>query len=352
MNDSIKPIKSCIHCDYPLAASYKFCPNCSQKTEKKRLTLLGFFQDFLSSTISYDSKGMRTIISMLKKPGIAPLNFIQGDKTAYVNPFRMYLYISFLYFFLTSLAEKSREVFFDEGKTLNLTEINASKEKKNQLRMNKNYQKTTINLFGLNINQEKDSTEVLPAKAFDSIKGYKKPIMIFNNFNNFRVNNPDKSKEECFAELGFKDNFWNNYYYKKSDFNLLEDKESLKNHIFNKLPLMLFFNIPIISLLLLLVQIKQPFNFTENMILMFHYMTIVFFLLIFGQLLDIIENGTTFTGIVFSMLMPIYFYKALRNFYQQSRLKTILKFVILSGMFFISLIFMLILNFVFLFLTY
>jgi hypothetical protein len=88
------------------------------------------------------------------------------------------------------------------------------------------------------------------------------------------------------------------------------------------------------------------------MILMFHYMTIVFFILTFAKILDVIINDDLFSAIVFSIIMPIYFYKTIRNFYQQSRWKSIFKFVILSGMFFMSLIFMLIINLVFLFLTY
>jgi hypothetical protein len=35
----------------------------------------------------------------------------------------------------------------------------------------------------------------------------------------------------------------------------------------------------------------------------------------------------------FLILFPIYFYKSLRNFYQQGRWKTILKFVILNPLF-------------------
>lgn len=337
--------RTCIHCDYPLEANYKFCPNCSQKTAFKRFTLGRFLDDFFNSVISYDSKGINTLRSMLRKPGQAALTFVNGDSIKYVNPFRLYLYISFLYFFISNLAETTREVFFEEGKIIKLSEVKKEKEKPT-IRTN------NFNFFGDKINTKGDSIVVQPAKAFDSLSSFKKAIKISANFKDYRTLYPDKSKEECFAELGFKDNFWNNYLYKKSDFSLDNDEENFVEHVLQKVPLLLFFNIPIISLLLLLVQFRQPFNFTESMILMFHYMAIVFFMLIFAEILDVIDNGTFFSEIVFTFIMPLYFYKTLRNFYQQSRMKTILKFVILSFLFLVSVSVMFFFNFVFLFLTY
>jgi multisubunit Na+/H+ antiporter MnhE subunit len=41
-------------------------------------------------------------------------------------------------------------------------------------------------------------------------------------------------------------------------------------------------------------------------------------------------------GLFFGIIAPFYFYKALRNFYKQSRLKTIIKFVILNVVFIIG----------------
>jgi hypothetical protein len=344
MKINLKQKQNCIHCNYQLKASYKFCPNCSQKTEFKRLTLGRFIDDFFNSVISYDSKGINTIKSMLSKPGYTALNFVNGDTIKYVNPFRLYLYVSFLYFFISNLAETTREIFFEEGEIVKISELTEEK----------NAEKTSKPVFGkiFNTDFKPDSTKILNVKAFDTLKGIKKSLKITENFISFKEKFPDKSKEECFAELGFKDNFWNNYLYKKSDFSISNNQESLKEHFYNNVPLLLFFNIPIISLLLLLVQYKRPFNFTESMILMFHYMTIVFFILTFAKILDVIINDDLFSAIVFSIIMPIYFYKTIRNFYQQSRWKSIFKFVILSGMFFMSLIFMLIINLVFLFLTY
>lgn len=356
----MKQKQTCLHCNYQLEASYKFCPNCSQKTEYKRLTLGRFLDDFFNSVISYDSKGVNTIKSMLAIPGHAALNFVNGDTIKYVNPFRLYLYVSFLYFFISNLAETTREIFFEDGKTLKLSEI--KKENEDKTRMNRNIRKAKFNISGVTVTNNNDAKndsskaldtlKVLPAEAFDSIRGLRKNLKLFNNFNDYRVLYPDKSKEECFAELGFKDNFWNNYLYKKSDFSMITDQENLYNHVFKNLPMLLFFNIPVVSLLLLLVQFRQPFNFTESMILMFHYMTIVFFILTFAKILDVIVNDNLFTAIVFGLIMPIYFYKTIRNFYKQSRWKSVFKFVILSGMFFISLTFMFVINIIFLFLTY
>lgn len=344
---------TCIHCNYPLKISYKFCPNCSQKTVTKRLTVVGFLNDFFSSTISYDSRGMRTVFSMIKKPGDAALNFVKGDRVKYVNPFRIYLYISFLFFFTSAMTNKINDVFFNEGNIIKPSDLEVDKNKE-QISLKKGLLEIggDSKLDSVAIETLNKKEKLLNTKAFDSMSWYKRPIKIVANFSDYRDVYPDKTKAECFAELGFKDNYWNNYYYKKSDFDFVKNKENFQKHFFEKVPLLLFFNIPVISLLLLLVQIRQPYNFTENMILMFHYMSIVFLFLLLAELIEFITHSDFFYDLTFSLLAPIFFYKSLRNFYQQSRLKSILKFVILSLMFMISLSIMIVINFVFLFLTY
>jgi hypothetical protein len=51
---------------------------------------------------------------------------------------------------------------------------------------------------------------------------------------------------------------------------------------------------------------------------------------------DLIFGSDFMMGVLFLLVGPFYFYKALRNFYKQGRFVTILKFLFLNFVFFIS----------------
>ena len=68
----------------------------------------------------------------------------------------------------------------------------------------------------------------------------------------------------------------------------------------------------------------------EHLILIFHIFSFVFLIMLISFIPDLI------IGSEFLIISPIYFYLALRRFYEQSHLLTIIKFVILNVIFFIS----------------
>jgi len=68
--------------------------------------------------------------------------------------------------------------------------------------------------------------------------------------------------------------------------------------------------------------------YAEHMVLVFSIMSFLFLLIFITEIIKLLTN-IDLTSILF-FVITYYFYKSLRNFYQQSRLKTILKFVILS----------------------
>lgn len=74
----------------------------------------------------------------------------------------------------------------------------------------------------------------------------------------------------------------------------------------------------------------------EHLVFIFHILSFVFLAILICLIPDLIFGTDAFMGITLSFIGPFYFYKALRNFYKQSRLITIIKFVLLNIVFFIS----------------
>lgn len=74
----------------------------------------------------------------------------------------------------------------------------------------------------------------------------------------------------------------------------------------------------------------------EHLVFIFHIFGFVFLGMLLLLLPDLLIGENILTGIFFMIIGPIYFYKALRNFYKQSRFITIIKFIFLNIFFNIS----------------
>ena len=149
--------------------------------------------------------------------------------------------------------------------------------------------------------------------------------------------NKDIDIFKALNELGYEVNYWNVFYFSKvQNLNrLLNDEEFAKSYwdnIISKISVALFFLLPIFTLVLALLYIRNKYNYTEHLVFVFHVQTVFFILLILAVLIDRIFK--TDIGILFFFLIFLfYLYKALRNFYEQGRFKTIIKFFILNFFF-------------------
>ena len=72
------------------------------------------------------------------------------------------------------------------------------------------------------------------------------------------------------------------------------------------------------------------------MVFIFHIFSFIFLALLILIIPNSLIEDSVLNSILFVLVGPFYFYKALRNFYKQGRLVTILKFVFLNIVFVFS----------------
>lgn len=138
-------------------------------------------------------------------------------------------------------------------------------------------------------------------------------------------------------ELGYEKTYWNIFYYSKAqNLNKFKDdpefRKSYADNIIGKISIALFFLLPVFTLVVALLYIRNKYNYTEHLVFVFHVQTAFFIMLMLVIIIDRIFN--TDIGILFFFLIFLfYLYKALRNFYQQGRFKTIIKYLILNTFF-------------------
>lgn len=107
--------KNCLNCEELCSEAVKFCPNCGQEFIKTE-TVVGFLQHFMSDYFTFDSKIIRSYGPLMFKPGFLTIEYLQGKRTKYIPPLRMYIFISILFFIVISIG--SADFFGDFTKIL------------------------------------------------------------------------------------------------------------------------------------------------------------------------------------------------------------------------------------------
>ncbi len=150
---------------------------------------------------------------------------------------------------------------------------------------------------------------------------------------------PDADVLEALADLGIEQSYWNVFYYNKArDFNeAMSGSEYWKewvDRVLSRVSVALFFLLPVFTMIVSLLYFRHKYNYTENLVFVFHVQTVFFLLLmifmIIGRIFDI-EWGVW----IFLLIFLFYLYKAMRTFYEQGRFKTIIKFFMLNVSFMI-----------------
>jgi len=162
-----------------------------------------------------------------------------------------------------------------------------------------------------------------------------------NVFMEYDKEHPDANPPLALKELGYENSYWNIFYYTKAKKvnQLKDDPEAFgKNYlgeIISKISVALFFLLPIFTLVMALLYIRSPYNYTEHLVFVFHVQTVFFILLTLTLLIDKFINFST-TALMITTLFPFFLYKALKNFYGQGWFKTLIKFILMN-IFFITL---------------
>ena len=93
--------KTCLNCGAFVHSRY--CPKCGQENSESRQSFYHIFTHFVSDFFHYESSFWRTIRYLLFYPGRLSTEYMNGKRKSYTNPFSLYIFISFLAFFIPSV---------------------------------------------------------------------------------------------------------------------------------------------------------------------------------------------------------------------------------------------------------
>lgn len=324
----------CLNCETPLDKSDHYCHYCGQKNLTKRVSLKDFFNEFFASIISYDSRLRQSMNALLFRPGKISKDYIEGKRARYVNPFRFYLSVSIIYFLLNSL-------FLDYGELQSSFKGDTPKENIH-IKFNDNSsgnKKPLILIDSLpDANTKNDSTKTVlySSKQLDSIGFFNAISYRWDMYRYYYNETKQTSPYVALGKLNHENTWINRKLYERTTKfdNINESASDLIKFILNKLPLIIFFFLPIFALSIWLLYLRRNFNYMEHLIFIFHVQTLFFIVMGIALLIEQLTDSPVPSSIV-QLIFLVYLYKAMRHFYQQNRGKTIVKFLLVNLLFII-----------------
>ncbi|WP_121667727.1 DUF3667 domain-containing protein [Mesonia aquimarina] len=302
----------CLNCNTPLEREDRYCHYCGQLNSTKQLSFTDFFKEFFGSLFSYDSRIYRTLNTLIFKPGKISLEYINGKRTKYANPFRFYLSVSIIFFLLYGLS----------------TELTLSDEDKAGI----------IKIGKENDTEERDYSDIklLSEKELDSLTFAEKSVAKVKIYLAYDETHSAKSISESLKNLQHERSLYNKWLYKRAIAieKITDNPYNFSKYAMSKLPFIIFFFIPVFTLILWLTFGRCYYTYMEHLVFAFHSQTMLFFLMIFSVIFNMIHTSSIIT-ILFLLGYGIYLFQALRKYYGQSIIKTFIKFVFLNVIFII-----------------
>ncbi len=372
----------CLNCGHPLELTDRYCSYCSQMNTTKHLSLNDFFGEFISSFITYDSRFRYTIKDLLFKPGTISRNYVGGKRLKYANPFRFFLSVSIIYFLVTGLintftvddnvfSDGDQEGIVQFGPTGDNFKLMTTAEKdsipadsialQNIQRVDSILKQNNINtgldqvdlaevdsvLKNINSNpfkRKKDSLEKVlgyryySQEELDTLSWFDRSFKRFMLYRDFYKATKISDARVALDSLHHPLTGYNKWAYNKNGaFEKIEkNPRDFVNYLLEKTPFFLFLFAPVYALFFWLIYSKKKYTYMEHMVFIFHIFSFLFLASLIALIPDSIIGEDIVTGVIFVLIAPFYFYKALRNFYKQNRLITIIKFIFLNWVFWIS----------------
>ena len=325
--------KNCLSCGTEVKG--RFCNECGQENILTKQSFWALATHFVYDIFHFDGKFFDTLKHLLFKPGLVAKEYIEGKRVHYLDPIRMYLFTSavfFLVFFsfknvnisgnadeLKQLSKIQRLEIATElnmqlkngwDDTLYRSAMNALLDSTLIVRMEKQtiINDSTIIFRGerYQLNWEKDSTEILNEQALAKQGWFKRQVLKQIIGKNRKYDDPNEAAQH-FLE-----------------------------NVIHRTPTLLFFSLPLFALILkLLYKRRKDLFYSDHIIFtVYHYIfSFLLFLALIGvsALANILEWGILkWVTVILVLCFPVYLYKGLRTFYEQSHGKTIVKFIILT----------------------
>src|SRR5512140_2614078 len=92
---------TCVSCGRP--AGTPFCPHCGeQRPSDRHGTLVEFLHDAVESVANVDGRVLRSVRTLVLRPGELTAAYARGVRAPYMRPFQLFFLVNVVFFFCAS----------------------------------------------------------------------------------------------------------------------------------------------------------------------------------------------------------------------------------------------------------
>lgn len=314
-HEHIRKETDCLNCGVIVAERY--CPHCGQENLEPKQSAGHLVAHFFNDVTHFDGKFFSSIKLLVTKPGFLTEEYLKGRRASYLDPIRMYLFISAVYFLLLMSVFKTPSQMVTESSKANTEVSGVTREDNKTVISSSTGDRLVINDRSYNTVHEYDSVQkALPAA--------KKDGFLSHYFNRKLVAINERYKDNAGS-------IW----------------PIMKANFYHSLPYMLFISLPLIALLFQLFYIRRrQFYYVSHGIFTIHLYCFIFIALIAINSFGLVGSWGKIGSLILKIWAIVYLFLAMKRFYKQGGFKTFTKFVMI---FFIGTIMVGILAIIFLF---
>lgn len=298
----------CLNCGTPLAG--KYCVECGQPNHTYVAPLWETIEEFFGNHFGFDTRFFHSIVPLLLRPGFLSREYCAGRRERYIKPLRLYLFSSILFFFCAAWL----------GPNLLGTPPVASQAERTQTR-----HKLQDALDQIKKNPElsadqKAEIAVAMQARLDALDG-----------KNIATDTLVPKKESSAGKHSFSQRL--NEKLGK----IQADRQGFINELlYHTVPKAMFVFLPLVALLLKLFYIRHKHLYMEHLIFTLHCHALFFIAALAGVIIAAFAKHYAWPASVMDYVggairwyLAVYLFLALRNFYQQSWTKTLVKFCLM-----------------------
>ena len=288
--------KDCLNCGIEVAG--RFCQQCGQENVEVKESFFQLLRHFVEDLTHFDGKLWKTVKLLLFKPGSLTKLYVEGKRASYIHPIRMYIFVSAVFFLFMFTGEA---LIKPEGAG---SQANTSKDFASGLQE------------GLELDIDNDTVNYKTIAAYNAAQ----------------QKLPSSKKDNWLdAELKKKGIELNEKYGGDN----LKIGKALIEKFENYFSRMLYISLPIFAFFIwVLYRRNKNHFFVDHIIFSIHIYCAFYIILFITQIVSTVNDffSDQLSGII-AFIVPLslvfYLYKSLKNHFNQSRKKTLLKCLIL-----------------------
>jgi hypothetical protein len=326
--------KNCLNCNAIVQGRY--CQVCGQENIVPQESFRHLVLHFIYDITHFDGKFFETLKYLIFKPGLISKEYIAGRRTRYLNPIRMYVFTSAI-FFLIFFAMSGDNVVFTGNEPFTPAQRDSM-----IVVMQKEIQKNPADSSPyqtLNILRDTSRKEIRLTDLMVEGGGFVIMSPWGRDYKNVKEYDSIQRSLKRSEKDGWLKRTWNKKAFALQEKYGNDPKEGIKsftNSLLHKLPYLLFVSLPLFALVLKLLYIRnKKILYAGHSIFSIHQYIFSFILILLIMILDTLGKlkGFSFLGVIALVLMfvwPLHLLLSMKHFYKQGWWLTIAKMIVLN----------------------